>query len=373
MELRSLLHILVARWWIVLPTLVITVGTAAVLALSQRPAYEASTTLIVTPAADVADETLSAIAVISRQTEITDTYAQIAASRLIARTAAEQLGLTGDERRDVRVTSRLIPGTTLVSITGRASDPDLASDYANAVSDALVAFVDDRYDVFDVSLVDVASAPDDPVAPNVPLTVAVGVIAGLALGVGLAIASAVVFRPLARSGLGEIVDAETSSLNETFLIYRLRQEMSRTRRGASPLALAVLDVNHRDVLADLSPRTRGEALRRMVALIDGLVRPEDVVCRLEGYRFAILMPDTSDDQAIAMLQAMRARLAAPALASSNGVPVHANPAAGVVEYRDGNTTETQLMQRAMVALSAAGAGPIGRTESFSSVSASQLG
>ncbi len=373
MELRSLLHILAARWWIVLPTLIITVGSAAVLALSQRPAYEAGTTLIVTPAAGVADESLSALAVISRQTEITDTYAQIANSRLIARNAAEQLELTGDERRDVRVTSRLVPGTTLVAVTARASEPQLVADYANAISDALVAFVQERYDVFDLSLVDVASVPDEPVAPNVPLTLAIGVVAGVVLGVGLAIASAVVFRPLGGEQLREIVDPETSSLNENFLVYRLRQEMSRTRRGNSPLALAVLNINHRGAMDDLPPRNRVEVLRRIATLIDGHVRPEDVVCRLEGFRFAILMPDTSDEQAVAILQAMRSRLAAPALAQSNGAPVHANPAAGIVEYREGTMTDAQLMQQAMVALNAAEAGPIGRTESFSSVAASNLG
>ncbi len=374
MELRSLLHIIVRRWWLVLPTLLITFGTAAVLALSQSPEYEAGTTMIVTPAADVADETLSALAVISRQSEITDTYAQLAASRVVQREAAEALGLTGDERRDVRIDSRLVPGTTLLTVTARSSDPQLVSSYANAVSDALVAFVDDRYAVFDVSVVDIASVPDQPVAPNVPLTLAIGAVAGVLLGIGLAIASAVVFRPAVTSQLRDIVDVETSSFNESFLVYRLRQEMSRTRRGSSPLAVAVIDVNHHGALEELPPRGRVEALRRVAALIDSYVRPEDVVCRLEGARFAILMPDTSEGQAVAMLQALRARLAAPVLAAANGSPVHANPAAGVVEYREGATvSDAQLMQNAMLALNAAEAGPIGRTESFSSLAASQTG
>jgi diguanylate cyclase (GGDEF)-like protein len=372
-EFRSLLDILARRWWIVLPTILITFGTAAVLAFSQDPAYEASTTLIVTPAADIADETLSALAVISRQTEITDTYAQVASSRLIARNASERLGLTGDERRDVRVTSRLVPGTTLVSITGRASEAALAADYANAVSEALVEFVNERYDVFDVSLVDVASVPDAPVAPNVPLILIIGAVAGLVLGIGLAIASAVVFRPAGVSRLRDILDVETSLFNESFIVYRLRQEMSRTRRGSKPLAVAVLDVNHRGVLDALPPRTRGEALRRIAALIDSHVRSEDVIGRLDQTKFAIVMPDTSEEQAVAILQAMRTRLAAPALAMSNGAPIHANPAAGVVEYREGSATDSQVMQQAMLALNAAGAGPIGRTEPFSSVASSEIG
>ena len=373
MELRSLLHILARRWWIVLPTVVITLGTAAVLALSMRPQYEASSTLIVTPAAGVADETLSALAVISRQTEITDTYAQIAASRAVQREAAEALELSGDERRDVSIVSRLVPGTTLLSITARSSDPPLAAEYANAVSDALVAFVNDRYEVFDVSIVDVASEPADPVSPNVPLTLAIGGVAGLALGVGLAVASAVVLRPAGNPQLRDIIDVETSAFNERFLVYRLRQEMSRTRRGQRPLALAVADMNHGGALDELAPRVRSEAMRRVAALIDSHVRPEDVISRLEGTRFAILMPDTSEEQAVAMLQAMRARLAAPTLATNNGAPVHANPAAGVVEYREGSITDAQLLQQAMLALNAAETGPIGRTESFSSLSASQMG
>ena len=369
MELRSLLHILITRWWIILPTVVITFGTAAVLAISQRPAYEAGTTLVVTPTADVADESLSALAVITRQTEITDTYAQIASSRLIARGASERLQLTGDERRDVRVVSRLIPGTTLLAITGRASDPQLAADYANAVSEALVDFVDDRYDVFDLSIVDVASVPDDPVAPNVPLILAAGLVAGIALGTGLAIASAIVFRPSTASQLRNVLDPETASFNEQYLTYRLVQEMSRTRRlrdGA--LALAVIDVNHRQSLDGLAPREASEAMRRIASLIDGHVRPEDVVARIDKWTFGVLMPDTTEEQALAMLQALRGRITAPALGTVNGAAVHAEPTAGVAEYRDGPTTDVQFVQQAMVALSASKAGPLGRTEVFSAVS-----
>ena len=367
MELRTLLHILATRWWIIVPTILITLGSASVLAFSERPSYESGTTMIVTPAADVADETLSALAVISRQTEITDTYAQIASSRLVQRTAADALELTGDQRRDVRVVSRLVPGTTLLTVTARSTDADLAAEYANAVSEALVAFVNDRYAVFDVSIVDVASVPDSPVAPNVPLIMVTGAIAGLALGVGLAIASSLIFRRSTGSQLRDILDVETTAFNERYLVYRLRQEMSRTRRGQKPVALAVIDTSHRGALDDLPPRARVEALRRIAALIDSHVRPEDVLARLEGSRFALLMPDTSEEQAVAILQAMRARLAAPVLAAHNGAPIHAHPAAGVVEYREGAVTDAQLMQHAMVALNAAEAGPVGRTEPFSSV------
>lgn len=370
MELRSLVQILVQRWWIVLPTFLITVGVASVLAVSQRPTYEASTTMLVTPAADVPDEVLSAFAVISRQSEITDTYAQIASSRTIQRTAADALGLTGDERRGVSVVSQLVTGTTLVSITGRSNDPALAANYTNAVAEAMVAYVNDRYDVFEVSVLDEASEPDRPVAPNIMLTLVLGGVAGLLLGVGLAVAAALL-QPPPRAALRDILDTETWAFNESFLVYRLRQEMSRVRHSKEPLALALVDVNHRSALDGLMPRNRSEALRRMAALFDSHLRAEDVLARISGSTFAILMPDTSEEQAVAMIHTLRSRIVAPSLGAVDGSPVHANPAAGVVEYREGAATDTQLLQQARLAMHAASVGPVGRTEAFSSIPASR--
>ncbi|MGI8658259.1 MAG: diguanylate cyclase, partial [Candidatus Limnocylindria bacterium] len=373
MELRSLLQILVNRWWIIVPTFLITIGIAGVLALSQRPAYEASSTLLVTPGANVGSETLSALAVISRQTEITDTYAQIASSRSIQKTAADALSLTGDQRRDVRLISRLVTGTTLVSITARSSSAELSANYANAVSDALVDYVNRQYDVFALSVLDPATTPHDgPVSPNVPLTLGLGGVAGLMLGIGIAVVASLI-RPVAEAPLRDIVDPETFAFNESFLVYRLRQEMSRTRRSSEPLVVGMIDVNHRQALDGLMPRARGEALRQIAALFDSHLRAEDVIARLDGTTFAVLMPDTTDQQAVAIIQAMRPRITSRALGRVNGAPVHANPAAGVVEYRDGALGDTQLLQQARAALHAASAGPVGRTEAFSSVTAPGTG
>ncbi|MEO5987234.1 MAG: diguanylate cyclase [Candidatus Limnocylindria bacterium] len=372
MELRSLLQILVNRWWIIVPTFLITIGIAGVLALSQRPAYEAGSTLLVTPGANVGSETLSALAVISRQTEITDTYAQIASSRSIQGAAAEELALTGDQRRDVRIVSRLVTGTTLVSITARSSDPALAADYANAVSSALEDYVNAQYEVFEVTILDEATLPDAPVAPNVPLTLGLGGVAGLFLGIGLAVVASLI-RPQTDAPLRDIVDPETFVFNESFLVYRLRQEMSRTRRSTEPLVVGIIDVNHRQALDGLIPRARGEALRQIAALFDSHLRAEDVIARLGGTIFAVLMPDTTEQQAVAIIQAMRPRITSRALGRVNGAPVHANPAAGVVEYREGALGDAQLLQQARAALHAASAGPVGRTEAFSSMTAPGTG
>ncbi len=366
MELRSLFQLVLKRWWLVLSAFLITLGVALAFTLTQQPRYSSTATLVVAPAEGVADEALSALAVIARQTEITDTYAQIAASSTVQGAAADELEMTPEQRADTELTSRLVTGTTLLEVSTTASTPQLASDYTNAVSDALVEYVEANYGLFEVSVLDTGGVSASPVSPDVPLNIALGIGAGLLLGVGLAIV-AHLLTPPARAGLRDIVDPDTWAFNDSFFAYRLGQEMNRSRRSRQPTSVALIDVNHEAALDDLLPRARQEALRRMATLLDSHLRPEDVVARLYGTVFAIILPDTNEQQAVAMVESLRGRIGAPALGTTaNGAPVHANPAAGVVEFTDGTT---DVMQHAQAALRAAKEGPIGRTEAFSALSA----
>jgi diguanylate cyclase (GGDEF)-like protein len=233
------------------------------------------------------------------------------------------------------------------------------------VADALVDYVAGSNGIFSVRVVDEASVPGRPVSPDIPLNIALGVAGGLLLGVGLALVSHLV-QPQAKGGLRDIVDPETWAFNDSFVAYRLGQEMNRSTRSRQSTAVALIDVNHEGALDDLMPRTRTEALRRIATLLDSHVRPEDIVARLYGTVFGIVMPDTNEEQAVAIVEGLRGRLAAPAFGTNaNGVPAHANPAAGVVEYHEGSA---DVMQQAQSALRAAKEGPIGRTEAFSALS-----
>jgi diguanylate cyclase (GGDEF)-like protein len=369
MELRSLLQVVVTRWWLVVPVFLITVGASLVFALSQKPIYQASAELVVTPAASLPNDILSALGLISRQSEIADTYAQIASSQKIQNAAGDALKLTGTQRGDAKLVSRLLTGTTLLELDATATDPLLARDYANAVSQQLVAYVKSSSGIFQVAVVDEAGVPSRPISPNIPLDVGLGVALGLLLGVGLAVVVHLL-NPPPQGGMRDVIDPETWAFNAAFLGYRLRQEMSRARRSHQPVSLALVDVNHQAVLDDLLPRARADALRRIVSLIADHIRPEDVSARMEGTVFAVLLPDTSEEQAVALVEGLRARISAPALGTvGDGTAVHANPAAGVVEHREGTGTDVDVIQQAKTALQLAQAGPVGRTEAFSALRA----
>jgi diguanylate cyclase (GGDEF)-like protein len=364
MELRSLLQVVTSRWWLVIPAFVIAVGVTAVLTYNQRPIYQSTARLVVAPAIDLQDDALAAFALIARQSEITETYAQISSSRTIRDTAAQALGLGEGQRASLDLSSRLVPGTMLVEIDGSSPDAALAAAYANAASNALVDYVAENYGIFKVTVLDPATTPNRPVSPNIPLNLALGGIGGLLLGVGLALALHLLHPPV-RVGLRDVVDPETWAFNDSFFRYRLGQEVSRSQRSKRAASVALLDINHGGALDQLLPRARTHAMRRVATLLDAHVRPEDLVARMEGTVFGILLPDTTEEQAVAMIESLRGRITAPALGTfHDGSPAHANPAAGVAAYKAG---APDVIEHAQSALRAAKEGPIGRTEAFSAL------
>jgi diguanylate cyclase (GGDEF)-like protein len=370
MELRSLLRILLRRWWVIIPIFLITVGSTAVLTLSQRPVYESSTTLLVAPATNLTTtETnlIQSLSLLARQSEIAQTYAEIASSATIRQNATDALNLTPTQRGNANLTldARLVPGSQVIAIDVRSTDSNLATRYATAVANALTDYVGNLTKAFELLTIDPATTSDKPVAPNVPLNMAVGVAAGLVLALGVAVVLHLLSPTPRMRPRMDIVDPETWSYSYPFFLFRLRQEMSRTRRVGTPLAVAMINVNHRESLDNVSPHGRAEALVRVSILFDTHLRMEDTAARLDDMTFALLLPDTAEADAVRMIEALRARIASAVLGiTEHREPMRANPAAGVVEYRGDAVSEQELLERARRALQGAETTPTGRTEAF---------
>lgn len=89
------------------------------------------------------------------------------------------------------------------------------------------------------------------------------------------------------------IDVLTGLWNRRHLLERLEAETGRSRRNGRPLCLAILDVDHFKRVNDLHGHPAGdEVLRVLAGLIRDAVRLSDVVGRMGGEEFAILMPET---------------------------------------------------------------------------------
>lgn len=368
MEIRYLIRILVQRWWLVLPAFVVTVGAALAFTLSQPRIYESTSTYVVKATSEFGDDVLSALGVLSRQTQIAETYAQAGQSRMLQQKASDALSLNADQRADVELDSRLVAGTNLLRLACQATDPQLAQDYCGAVGDALVDYAAGLYPSFELAVLDTAGLPTNPVSPSVPLNLGFGVAVGLALGVGTGLLAEILSSSKGSRPRFELLDRESSAYSSSFFLMRLRQEISRVRRTGSRLAVALVDVNHSGVLDGMDPRARADTLRRVASMLEGHVRNEDVSARLEDDIFALLMPDTTEAEAIGMVEALRGRIAAPAVGlDSVGEPVRVQPAAGVVEFGPEAISAEELLERGRRALRDAGSVPAGTTQPFSAV------
>lgn len=102
-------------------------------------------------------------------------------------------------------------------------------------------------------------------------------------------------------------DALTGLYNRRQLIGVLEHEIRKRRgRNDQPLALALLDIDHFKQINDELGHLGGDsALKQLTAILSDHVRPRNVLARIGGEEFALLMPDTSIEDARRQLEQIR--------------------------------------------------------------------
>ena len=193
--------------------------------------------------------------------------------------AADALNLSPAFRQNLTVDSQLLAGTIVLRITAQGSDPEIVRDFTNQVGTETIRFVQRRYESFSLEPLDLARVPENTIRPNIPLNLALGVILGSALGVGLAFLAVYLQAPTEQVRSFGIIDEETGVYNKRYFTQRLAEEMSRAKRNGYPLSLAVMNVDHLGVINSATPQVRSEALRRVSLILKQQLREEDLMAR----------------------------------------------------------------------------------------------
>jgi diguanylate cyclase (GGDEF)-like protein len=128
-------------------------------------------------------------------------------------------------------------------------------------------------------------------------------------------------------------DALTSLLNARNFYEEAARVLALSRRKRHPVALAYLDLdNFKSVNDNLGHRAGDELLRAVAAIIQGSMRKSDVAARIGGDEFAVLLPETSPEEARLACERLRtlvaerfSRDAWPVTASVGGVAFLAVP------------------------------------------------
>jgi diguanylate cyclase (GGDEF)-like protein len=137
-------------------------------------------------------------------------------------------------------------------------------------------------------------------------------------------------------------DQLTRVLNVRAFTERLADELRRVARYHRPLALLYLDLDDFKIVNDSHGHQTGDAVLRLVAeAIRQAVRQADVVGRMGGDEFAVLMPETES----ALATAAADRLAAGLRSVLNGSPA-VTASIGVVSPITQATDTDVLIRRA---------------------------
>jgi diguanylate cyclase (GGDEF)-like protein len=150
--------------------------------------------------------------------------------------------------------------------------------------------------LYDIKVLDPAPLPKKPVTPDVARDTALGAVLGFLLGIGLSFLAEYLQKPTALFESMTIVDLDTGLYNRWYFMQRLREELSRLRRGPHGLAVCMINVHYQDNLEQLAPQQMREVLYSQVFLyIKRQMRQGEILTYWDKERLAWLMLDVTED------------------------------------------------------------------------------
>ncbi len=149
-------------------------------------------------------------------------------------------------------------------------------------------------------------------------------------------------------------DPLTGLPNRLSVMRRGRDEITRARRRADPLSVALLALDPAD-LAALGAPEGDRALRACGEQLVQCLRAYDVVGRWEGAVLVALMPEAEVENAVAAMERAIAMIAAAGVGGALGRPARAH--AGVAVLQPDDATLADIAKRAAAALDRARGSP----------------
>jgi diguanylate cyclase (GGDEF)-like protein len=141
-------------------------------------------------------------------------------------------------------------------------------------------------------------------------------------------------------------DPLTGLLNHRAFQERVESEVSRARRYGRPLSVMLMDLDHFKTINDAYGHQAGDAaLMQAARLLEAGARAGDVLARIGGDEFAMLLPETSAQDVLPIAE----RWSAEFRVAPVGVAVELTMSAGVcdLEYANGSKELLRLADTAL--------------------------
>lgn len=349
MDLLSYYEVIKSRWRVVLVAFLITLITTVVLTFLQNPIYEAMNSFVLRPRSSVIRENADFVRVLdtlSNRVEINATIVEVARSDLIKNLAAERLGMSSSEKRELDVDARIIPGTNAVEISVRGTSPEGVKEFVDAISIETGIYVLDLYNLFQLDLLDDSVVPNSPIGPNRILNIFLGMTFGLILGVGLAFVADYYNFPHERIRPFDIIDHDTGAYNKDYFMLRLDQEISRVRRTEGTFAISLVQLRESGSVMFFRNRTSIKFLRAFIVQINDALHDEGILARFDDHFLAVLIPGFHQQQAVDYMSEIVAKTMEDLESDIEKLDKNIHCFFGVTSYEDSELIKEDLLVQA---------------------------
>lgn len=149
------------------------------------------------------------------------------------------------------------------------------------------------------------------------------------------------------------IDALTGAASRRNFVRQLENELSRAQRHPSDLCLLMLDIDHFKRINDTYGHPVGdEVLREFVVLCRSALRSHDLLGRLGGEEFAVMLPHTDLEGARCVAEKLRLAIAHARIHTAKG-EISLTVSIGVAIHQPNDEDGSRLVMRADNALYAA--------------------
>ena len=147
------------------------------------------------------------------------------------------------------------------------------------------------------------------------------------------------------------VDYLTSVFNRRHFMERAEQELQRFKRYGSRLSLFMLDIDHFKQINDRYGHKVGDmVLTTLAQVCRAALRDVDILGRMGGEEFAVLLPETDRKTAVEVAERLREKVAQTRVPLEGGLPVQFKVSIGVSSMASDADNIDVLLHRADTAL-----------------------
>jgi diguanylate cyclase (GGDEF)-like protein/PAS domain S-box-containing protein len=147
------------------------------------------------------------------------------------------------------------------------------------------------------------------------------------------------------------LDYLTGLANRRSFMDRSEIELSRTRRYNNLLSILMLDIDHFKQINDTYGHQSGDLVLKSVArTFQEVLRNVDIIGRLGGEEFAVVLPKTGITKATEVAERLREKISAGEVALPDGINIRFTVSIGITALIDMNSDINMLLNEADKAL-----------------------